>query len=225
MSDDNTRERIMLAAGPIFAIKGFRAATVREICDAANVNVASVNYYFGDKQKLYNETVILAREMRVKQVPYPKWDDTTKPEKKLHDFVSLLLNRLVALKTEPWQVRLLMRELTQPSEACKPLIRDYFSPFFNLLLTVIDELVGKKIDEAKRHQLGFSIIGQCLHYRFAANVTSLMIPEDVIETDFQSATLAKHITEFTLGGIERFKRELNESTREATKSFSAPKNH
>ena len=71
---DTTRDRIVLQAGPIFASKGFRAATVREICDKADVNLASINYYFGDKQKLYFETVVRAREMRVEQVPPPQWD-------------------------------------------------------------------------------------------------------------------------------------------------------
>ncbi len=98
MKDVNTQKLEFLAAGPIFARKGFRSATVREICDAAEVNVASINYYFGDKQKLYHETVLAAREMRVQQVPNPTWDDATPAEQKLHDFVVLILTRLVALK-------------------------------------------------------------------------------------------------------------------------------
>ena len=63
--NDSTRDRILLEAGPIFAAKGFRATTIREICEQANVNVASINYYFGDKQQLYQQTVVLAREMRM----------------------------------------------------------------------------------------------------------------------------------------------------------------
>ena len=57
MASDETRARIIEAAGPIFAEKGFRDATVREICDAAEVGLASVNYHFRDKQQLYVDVV------------------------------------------------------------------------------------------------------------------------------------------------------------------------
>jgi AcrR family transcriptional regulator len=46
---DDTATRVLNAAGLIFAEKGFKDATVREICSAAGVNLASVNYYFRDK--------------------------------------------------------------------------------------------------------------------------------------------------------------------------------
>ena len=57
MTTDDARTRMLNAAGPIFADKGFAAATVREICQQAEVNLAGVNYYFGDKERLYIETV------------------------------------------------------------------------------------------------------------------------------------------------------------------------
>ena len=50
-----TRERVLTAASEIFAEKGYRDATVSEICEAADANIASVNYHFGDKESLYDE--------------------------------------------------------------------------------------------------------------------------------------------------------------------------
>jgi AcrR family transcriptional regulator len=50
---DPTREKLLEAAGQIFAEHGFQAATVREICSRAGANVAAINYYFGDKVELY----------------------------------------------------------------------------------------------------------------------------------------------------------------------------
>jgi len=55
---DSTRERILEAAEEVFAEKGFNQATVREILKRAEVgNIAAINYHFGDKERLYVETV------------------------------------------------------------------------------------------------------------------------------------------------------------------------
>ena len=52
-----TRQRLLEAAGQVFAEQGFRAATVRDICQRAGANIAAVNYHFGDKEALYREVI------------------------------------------------------------------------------------------------------------------------------------------------------------------------
>ena len=51
--DDRTRERLINAAGEVFAEQGFHATTIRDICTKADANVAAVNYHFRDKMGLY----------------------------------------------------------------------------------------------------------------------------------------------------------------------------
>lgn len=53
----DTEERILNAASLIFHKKGYAATKTREIAEAAEVNLALVNYYFRSKKKLY-ETVM-----------------------------------------------------------------------------------------------------------------------------------------------------------------------
>ena len=54
---DATKESIMTAAMRLFAEKGLKLVTVREICQAAKVNVALVNYHFRNKNGLYQACV------------------------------------------------------------------------------------------------------------------------------------------------------------------------
>src|SRR6266516_3174568 len=58
--DRETRERVLRAAAQLFADRGLKKVTVREICRAARANVAAVNYHFGDKTGLYREVLQLA---------------------------------------------------------------------------------------------------------------------------------------------------------------------
>jgi AcrR family transcriptional regulator len=51
------RQQIMDTALGLFAEKGFEGASIRDIAEKAAVNVAMVNYYFGTKEKLFEQIV------------------------------------------------------------------------------------------------------------------------------------------------------------------------
>jgi AcrR family transcriptional regulator len=51
--DLNTRAEVLSAARTVFARRGFAAASMREVADAARVNKAMIYYHFRDKQDLY----------------------------------------------------------------------------------------------------------------------------------------------------------------------------
>lgn len=55
MTDLETREKIIKAARVLFADLGYEGTSVREIAKTAEVNVASVNYYFSSKENLFLE--------------------------------------------------------------------------------------------------------------------------------------------------------------------------
>lgn len=201
MSVDDTRTRILRAAGPVFAKKGFRQATVRDICQLAGVNVAAVNYYFGDKERLYIESVKLAHQMRIQQVPLPDWPRGTAPEQKIREFIRNLVTRMVGLEQAPWQARLMLREVLQPTAACKALVDDYFRPHFDRLLVILDELLPADTPAHRRRQIGFSIVGQCVYYRMAGDIVSMIVPEDELAEHYSVSRLADHIADFSLAAL------------------------
>lgn len=52
---DSVRDRLLDAAEVLFCERGFDGVSVRDLTGQANCNVAAVNYYFGGKDKLYQE--------------------------------------------------------------------------------------------------------------------------------------------------------------------------
>ncbi len=200
-SDEDTRSRLLQAAGLVFADKGFQGATVREICQAADVNVASVNYHFGDKQRLYIETVKRAHELRTLRVPLPLWPKGTPAETKLRDFIRTLLTRMIASEEAPWQHRLMMQEVMQPSQACREMVEDYIRPEFQLLLAILDEILPEEVSVVRRHQFAFSVVGQCLFYKIGGQVAQLLVSEEEFTEHFGLEDLAEHIADVCLAAL------------------------
>jgi AcrR family transcriptional regulator len=201
MSTDVTRERLLMAAGRVFAEKGFEASTVREICAAADVNVASVNYYFGDKSQLYLETVRRAHQLRAKERPLPIRSSESTVELRLHDFIFTILQRMLGSEHDPWPGRLMLREVLQPTQACREMAEDYFRPHFEYLLGLLGELLPPGVPAYRQRQIGLGVIGQCLHYRVASEVIQMMTPEEELENHYGVDQLAFHITSTVLASL------------------------
>lgn len=49
------KEKIMFISMDFFSKYGYAHSTIREICDKAKINLASINYYFRSKDRLYLE--------------------------------------------------------------------------------------------------------------------------------------------------------------------------
>ena len=202
MSDETTRTRILSAAGETFAERGFEKTTIREICRLAEVNLASVNYHFGDKDRLYVEAIKHAHRMRVAQAPLPVWSPGTPPETRLRDFVQTTLTWML-MEGQPWQHQLMVREMTRPSGACREMVEDFIRPHFKLLLSILAELAPHDAPPHRLHQLGFSVIGQCLFYKFNREVIQMLIPEAERRRHFTLDHLAEHIASVVLAALDR----------------------
>ncbi len=201
MSGEDARTKLLKAAGPVFAEKGYQSATVRDICLAAGTNVASVNYHFGDKETLYVETIKLARQMRADRFPMPDWSPETPASERLRGLITTLLMRIMAVDEVGWNTRLMLREVIEPTGVCSSLVRDYIRPMFEMLSAIVGELLPATAPCHIRHKICFSIVGQCLYYRVAENVIAALVPEEERLTQFQPRQIADHITQFSLSAF------------------------
>lgn len=48
----STKDRIIISALELFSEKGFDGASIRDIADRADVNIAAINYHYGSKENL-----------------------------------------------------------------------------------------------------------------------------------------------------------------------------
>ncbi len=196
---DDTRQRVLDTAGAIFAEKGFRAATVREICREAGVNIASISYYFGDKERLYIEAVKQAYSCSGSEAPLPAWEPGTPAATRLRDFIRTFLQRLAVNRDPTWHGMLILREMFQPTDACKFLVEEYIGPNCRLLQSILAELLPD-VPEARRRLIGFSVVGQCLFYRMARHIVPLVVGAEEYGS-YDVDRLTDHITSFTLAAL------------------------
>jgi TetR/AcrR family transcriptional regulator, regulator of cefoperazone and chloramphenicol sensitivity len=199
---DDTKERLLEAAGRVFAERGFRAATVRDICQQAGANLAAVNYYFGDKERLYIESIKRAHARRAEAAPLPEWSNDTPAEVKLRGFVQTLLARMLGDPRSAWQAQLMFREMQQPTVACGELVEEYIRPHFELLRGIVAELAPAGVTAGQVQLVVFGIVGQCLYFRLAEPVVRRLLSETELEM-VEPARLADHITNWTLAALGR----------------------
>lgn len=199
MAQDATKARLLEAAGEEFAEKGFEGATIRSISDRARANIAAVNYHFGDKERLYVQAVLEAHRCGVELMPEED-DLSVPPSESLRRFIRQFLGRVLAMEgLDSWQQRLMIREMMRPTHASETLVREVIRPRFERLKAILRRACPD-IDERRLTALGFSVIGQCLHYKMARPIAERLIgPERLAEMDLDYLT--DHIARFSLAAL------------------------
>lgn len=204
-----TKERLIQAAGPIFARAGFAEATVREICEAAGANLAAINYHFGDKWGLYVATIEEAHLRMSEVLPTAEVEPGLHPEEQLGQFVRTTLLRMINGPKTGWPSELLMREVLAPSAACDVLIQKCVRPHFERLLEIIQILLKQPVHRRELEHLGFAVISQCFHYRmcgpFMKRITDTNATDPAMaidERDLEDAIA--FVTRFSLVAIRHW---------------------
>ena len=74
MHNKESLDKIISAASELFSQHGYHGVSLRQLTQKAGVNLASVNYYFGDKKSLYH--AVVARHIQpIRQIHLNKLND------------------------------------------------------------------------------------------------------------------------------------------------------
>jgi len=212
---DETRSKLLDAAGEVFADVGYQAATVREICRRAGVNLAAVNYHFGDKLGLYMELLKLTvanegdtTEGRLRALP---------PEEALRRFVVDMLRQKTQADRPSWLTKVITHELAHPTPALDAVVEHIIKPRARLLYDTVGRILGRPLLDPRTRMCAHSIVGQIVHYVHARPVIALLWPE-LKMTPNTVEEIADHITEFSLEALKGIKRNSRRTTPKARRS-------
>lgn len=189
--------RLLQAAGEVFAARGYEGAKVRDICALADVNVAAVNYHFGDKLGLY--TAILKNALRADADArmFDQLKSCESPEEALRIYVRTFLHEAYGRDSAGLHVRLMTQELAQPSAALDRIVDEVILPRYAHLRETISRITRLPPNSNKVRLCAHSIVGQLVHYVHAMPVISRVWPELKLNSE-QIDQIADHIADFSL---------------------------
>jgi AcrR family transcriptional regulator len=198
--DLETRERLLKAAERLFADRGFKEVTVRDICREARANVAAVNYHFGDKLGLYREVLQIAIDaVRSTTDAGRHAGEGHPPEEKLRRYIAVFLRRVLTTGHETVH-RLIQREMDDPTPALDALIEYGVRPRVEYLSAIVAEMIGCDPSDRRVLRCVGSILSQTIVYA-RKNPIAERLGFSFQGTSAQIDEAARHITVFSVAGV------------------------
>jgi AcrR family transcriptional regulator len=206
---DSGRERLLKVATELFALRGLEGVTIRELAEAAAVNVAAVHYHFGGKGELYAavieqvfsplSTLLATTEPFIEKARAS--GDPKVAREALEDCIRALMTRLFANENPSLASTFLARESIQPSSAMARVFDCFVQPTWTTFLSVLALI---RPDLAGTEELRFiasSVVGQCLYYPHARPIALATFQLKSFDSSFVERAIA-HIARFSYAAIE-----------------------
>ena len=205
--DTETRDRLLKAAERLFADRGFKKVTVRDICRAARANVAAVNYHFGDKLGLYREVMQSAIDgMRGTNDAAREAGAGQPPEEQLRRYIKIFVDRVLTPGNDAIH-RLINREMNDPTPALDALVEQGVRPRVEYLSGLIAAIIGCDPTDQSVLRCVASVQAQTLAYMPNPIATRLGLANKPTAANLRD--IADHIAEFSLAGVHAVGRAVH----------------
>jgi len=198
---DIKKEKLLGAASDVFAEKGFRDATVAEICSRAGANISAVNYHFGSKEALYQETWRHSFSESLKAFPLDGGvGATASAEERLRGQLTSMIQRIADENNKDFFIA--QMELINPTGLLQEVMQAELIPMRQQTLALVRELLGPEATEVEVQFCEISTISMCVHpmvmQRIARRTQGRGMPA-IIE---DITAFAEHVVRFALAGIK-----------------------
>ncbi len=193
-----TRRRLVEAAGQVFARRGLHGATIKQITDKAQVNLAAVNYHFKDKFALY--AAVIRHALSIKGSPLERIAPTGSPRRRMRSLIAGLIEDIYDPARPAWLTPLLAHEFTEPTEAITEVIDELLRPRADRVHGLVRFIVGPGASEQQVVRAAMSVLSQCFMILYNRQVLQRLYPE-LMGAD-QKRQIIDHITQFSMAGLE-----------------------
>lgn len=197
-----TYNRILNAAGELFASTGYAETTNKMIAAKAEVDLASINYHFGSRSGLYQAALVEAHRRLISVASLEKLVSMNlPPQDKLKLLIKLLVENATA--EQGWHARVLSREILSPSSHLQTLKEREIPAKLPFVLAIISEITAIPPGDPALLRSLISVMAPCLMLLVVgrniapfADEIRHMPREDLVE----------HLYEFAVGGLKAIAR-------------------
>jgi len=206
-SNKGVRDRLLDSAEELFCEHGFEGASIRDIAAAAECNIASVNYYFGGKEKLYEEVwrrhLNKIRDNRIESIDrvMSKNDGEPHLEDLLSSYANSFIEPLVSEGRQGRFIKLMAREMIDRHLPPNMFVEEMVIP----VMTVLQEALVKTcpgLEESKARLAIISVVGQLIHTVGAETMFEQADSPNVPK--FELTEVVNHIVKFSAAGIRAY---------------------
>ena len=204
----NVKDRLLDAAEGLFCERGFKGTSIRDIAASAGCNIASVNYYFGSKEKLYEEVwhrhLIPMRDARIASIDKVMALPEARPdlEDLLRSFADTFVGSMVDINMTSRLSKLIAREYIDSHLPTNMFVDEVMKPTITAMSKALLETCPD-LDESRILLIVFSIVGQLVHLvhvttMFEQGSDELSLP--ILDSD----EMINHIVKFSAAGIKAY---------------------
>ena len=205
----DTPAQLLEAACEVFAEKGYRRATIAEICRRGGANIAAVNYYFRNKETLYAQAWRLAFQRSLEAHPPDGGIAATAPsEERLRGHILSLMRRIIDPRNHEFEI--VRKEMAQPTGLLAEVMRASIEPVGRALSGIVEQLLGPKASVRQVRLCQMSIMAQCLHPMMRERFRKLLPLKAGEPSPLYAGieAIAEHVTRFSLAGIREIRRRI-----------------
>ena len=195
---DITKARILDAAGNLIAQHGFAQTSNKAIAQAANVDLAAINYHFKGREGLYRAVLVEAHAhyideqflIRLAESPIP-------PTQKLEVFFQTIIDRLV--EKNLWYSNVFIRELFSPNSSLLDFMQNEGMRKFQLIRQIISQASGLDENHPAVLPCVLNVIAPCMMLIISnSNIPTPIAAISQMDTQY----LVRHLTTFSMAGLQ-----------------------